>query len=241
MVERKPHAPMDLHSRRWKGIKIERLLQLEPGPVGRRMLEIGTGSGGIADYFATRAELGLRVDAVDVVDNRGISGSYGFTKVDGVALPFADECFDIVLSNHVIEHVGERAAQLGHLAEMRRVMKPDGIGYLAVPNRWMLIEPHYRLPLLSWLPRSWRTPYLRAMRRGDFYDCEPLQLPELEHMFRLSGLRYQNLCIEALHLTLQIERPDSLLSACIKHTPRPMLNALRRLIPTLIYRVWISS
>src|SRR3546814_18660903 len=97
-------------------------------------------------------------------------------------LPFADDSFDVVLSNHVIEHVGEQPEQLAHLSELRRVLTPGGIGYLAVPNRWMLVEPHYRLAFLSWWPHAWRSPYLRLMRKGKFYDCEPLQLGQLETM-----------------------------------------------------------
>ena len=58
----------------------------------------------------------------------------------GVELPFDDARFDVVISNHVIEHVGDEAAQHAHLREIRRVMKADGSAYLAVPNRWMLTE-----------------------------------------------------------------------------------------------------
>ena len=35
-----------------------------------------------------------------------------------------------------------------HLREIRRVLRRDGLAYLAVPNRWALVEPHYRLALL---------------------------------------------------------------------------------------------
>jgi hypothetical protein len=54
--------------------------------------------------------------------------------------------------------VGDLVDQRHHLSEVRRVMNPTGIGYIAVPNRWMLVEPHYRLAFLSWLPLAWRTP-----------------------------------------------------------------------------------
>lgn len=37
----------------------------------------------------------------------------------------------------------------------------------------MLTEPHYKLKFLSWSPRRWRSPYLRLMGKGTFYDCEP--------------------------------------------------------------------
>jgi methylase of polypeptide subunit release factors len=49
---RLPHAVLDLPSRRWKAMKIERLLGLDDSGAPVRMLEIGTGSGGIAAYFA---------------------------------------------------------------------------------------------------------------------------------------------------------------------------------------------
>ncbi len=166
-VVRQPHAVLDLPSRRFKGLKIERLLDLANRPQPIRMLEVGTGSGGIAHYFGTHPQLHCEVDAVDVHDNRLVSEGYRYHQVQDTQLPFADESFDVVLTNHVIEHVGDEQAQRAHLAELRRVLRPDGVGYLAVPNRWMLVEPHYRLAFLSWLPHAWRTPYLRAMGKGE--------------------------------------------------------------------------
>lgn len=46
---------------------------------------------------------------------------------------------DVILTNHVIEHVGEYESQLEHLNEIKRLLK-NGIAYLAVLNKWMLIE-----------------------------------------------------------------------------------------------------
>ena len=236
-AERQPHAVLDLPSRRWKGEKIARLLDLANRPQPIRMLEIGTGSGGIAHYFASHPALRCEVTAVDVVDNRLIHDGYDYRQVEGVELPFPDESFDVVITNHVIEHVGDADAQHRHLAEVGRVMKPDGIGYLAVPNRWMLTEPHYRLKFLSWWPHAWRTPYLRLMRKGTFYDCEPLQMHQLERMLTAAGFRYRNLCIEAWRATFEIERPQSLGARLLRATPNGVLTPLKRIIPTLIYRI----
>lgn len=233
--ERQPHAVLDLPSRDWKGLKIERLLDLANRPQPLRMLEIGTGSGGIAHYFAKHPQLHCNVTAVDVVDNRLVHDGYEYLQVEGVELPFAEASFDVVITNHVIEHVGDSASQRRHLAEVRRVLKPSGVGYLAVPNRWMLKEPHYQLRFLSWLPHSWRTPYLRLMGKGTFYDCEPLQMRQLERMLYVAGFRYRNLCIEAWRETFEIERPDSLGTRVLRATPDALLKPLRRVIPTLIY------
>jgi SAM-dependent methyltransferase len=235
--QRQPHAVLDLPSRRQKGLKIERLLELHARPSPIRILEIGTGSGGIAHYFATHPTLRCEVAAVDVVDNRRVHDGYDFQQVSGIDLPFETGRFDVVLTNHVIEHVGERPAQLAHLAEVRRVMSADGIGYLAVPNRWMFIEPHYRLAFLSWLPHALRTPYLRMMRKGETYDCEPLQLRELEQMLACTGFFYRNLCVEALRETLNIEQPRSRIARMTRGIPDQVLAPLRRIMPTLIYRI----
>lgn len=233
---RQPHAVLDLASRRWKARKIELLLNLPKQDRPIRMLEIGTGSGGIAHYFGTHPHQRYLVDAVDVHDSRLITDGFRYTHVGGTKLPFLNDTFDVVLTNHVIEHVGDAEDQFSHLCEVRRVLKPGGLGYLAVPNRWMLIEPHYKLAFLSWLPHVWRTPYLRATGKGAIYDCEPLQMRELEHLFIRANLEYRNMCIAALRATFDIERSKSLAAQLLKWVPDTVVALFLPVIPTLIYR-----
>ena len=233
---------LDLQSRRLKAIKIERLLDLAARPRPMRMLEIGTGSGGIAHYFATHPELRITVDAVDVVDNRLVDDNYRFQLVAGTQLPFVDQSFDVVLTNHVIEHVGDRNAQLAHLHEIRRVLRPSGVGYLAVPNRWQLIEPHYKLALLSWWPHSWRSRYLRMFRDAKFYDCEPLSAKQLEGLLAQAGFSFEGLAVRALRQTLVLEYPaKSALRRLFNHVPDAWLATAAPIIPTLIYRFAIAD
>lgn len=236
-VERQPHAVLDLPSRRLKGLKIERLLGLGDRRQPIRLLEVGTGSGGIAHYFGTHPNLRCEVDAVDVHDNRLVTEGYRYHPVTDTRLPFADATFDAVLSNHVIEHVGDGAAQLAHLVELRRVLRPDGVGYLAVPNRWMLVEPHYGLAFLSWLPRAWRSPYLRLRGRGEHYDCEPLQLAQLDALLARAGFRFSHVEIDALRHLLEIEGPRTVGARIAGVTPDWVLALLRRWIPTLLCRL----
>jgi ubiquinone/menaquinone biosynthesis C-methylase UbiE len=228
---------LDLASRRLKGIKIERLLDLAARPQPMRMLEIGTGSGGIAHYFATHPDLRIEVDAVDIVDSRLVNEHYRFQLVLGTALPFADQSFDVVLTNHVIEHVGDKKAQLAHLSEIRRVLRADGVGYLAVPNRWQLVEPHYKLALLSWWPHSWRSTYLRIFRDAEFYDCEPLSLKQVEQLLGRAGFVFTALSVSALRQTLELEyQRDSLLRRLFDLIPDAWIAVAAPMIPTLIYR-----
>jgi SAM-dependent methyltransferase len=235
---RQPHAVLDLPSRRWKALKIERLLNLAAHEGTLRLLEVGTGSGGIAHYFGTHTQGRYSVDAVDVHDNRVVSEGFRYTQVHDIHLPFQSESFDVVLTNHVIEHVGDAAVQLAHLHEIRRVLKPGGVGYLAVPNRWMLVEPHFRLAFLSWLPHAWRTPYVRMVGKGERYDCEPLEMKELERLFEQAGLHCKNICIDALRATFDIERTRSPAARVLTRVPNWVLRPFLPVIPTLIYRFW---
>jgi SAM-dependent methyltransferase len=86
-----------------------------------RLLEIGAGAGLQARVLRDR---GLRIVAVDV---RG--SMYEAARVfpvilyDGVHLPFRNDCFDVVFSSSVLEHVERRTELHG---EIRRVLTPSG-------------------------------------------------------------------------------------------------------------------
>lgn len=53
-------------------------------------------------------------------------------KADILELPFADESFDIVFCNHVLEHIEDDKKAM---SELYRVMKPGGWGIFQVPMR----------------------------------------------------------------------------------------------------------
>lgn len=233
---RRGHASRDLSLRDLKAIKIARLIGAEPAPPARRMLEIGTGSGGIAHYFGTAGKMGWDVEAVDVEDVRATTNGYRFTRVDSVSLPYPDAKFDVVVSNHVIEHVGDARQQARHLSEIARVLRQGGVAYLAVPNRWMLVEPHFRLPFLSWLPVPLADLYVRLAGKGSHYDCRPLTVPGIESALRAAGFDYEQQHSRALRLTFEVERPGSFLYRWIlKPFPETFFGCLRRAFPTLIY------
>ena len=182
------HAVLDRASRRAKAAKIIWTLQRERPLGGVHLLDIGTGNGTIAAELAERAGPAGQVVSVDVEDVRVDRDGYTFHLLIGDALPFPDASFDVVVSNHVIEHVGDRAAQQRHVHEVARVLSAGGVAYLAVPYRWRLVENHYRLPLLSWLPAGLANRYVRSTGRGDRYDCRLITRSELLGMLRAAGL-----------------------------------------------------
>lgn len=202
---REPHAVLDSGSRIHKAMKIERLLSSVTDLDCAQVLEVGTGSGFIAAHFATLVGIGGAVSAVDVVDQRQVHEGYDFQLVQGTRLPFADESFDVCVSNHVLEHVGKRAAQFDHLIEIRRVLRSAGWLYLAVPNRWALVEPHFQLPLLSWLPPRLRDAYVRAFGLGTHYDCDPPSHSDLEALLSQTGYESTEVSFDGIKLIGEIE------------------------------------
>jgi ubiquinone/menaquinone biosynthesis C-methylase UbiE len=124
---RRSHAFADETHRRRKAEKIRRLIANDRPLAGCEVLEVGAGSGVISNYMAAYVPPTGSVTAVDVVDERVIRDGYRFVQVMDARLPFQDDSFDVVISNHVIEHVGDRQQQRLHLSEIYRVLRPDGL------------------------------------------------------------------------------------------------------------------
>jgi ubiquinone/menaquinone biosynthesis C-methylase UbiE len=104
---------------------------------GRRVLEIGSGTGRISRVIA---EGGARLTIVDVgpklvtevAERLGCDGVTG----DALCLPFAGDSFDLIVSSECIEHtLDPRLA----IREMCRVCSPGGAVCLTTPNKlWYL-------------------------------------------------------------------------------------------------------
>ena len=168
-----------------KGRKIRRVLEAELGPAPwpeLRGLDLGCGPGVITAYLArlTAGFVGLDVDAAAIDAARRFRyPNLDFVRHASPRLPFDDGAFDLIIANHVYEHVRDVET---FFAEIRRLLKPGGVAYLAAAGKYQLLEPHYHLPFLSWLPRRAANAYLRASGRKEEYDVNLLSYRKL---FRL--------------------------------------------------------
>lgn len=61
-------------------------------------------------------------------------------KMDIHQIPFADNTFDVIFCNHVLEHVAD---DLLAMKEMRRVLKPGGWAILQIPFFYPLRDTTY--------------------------------------------------------------------------------------------------
>ena len=117
--------------------------QLAPG---RRVLDAGCGVGyGTAMLARAGATEAVGVDVAPEAVRAAAANApqdASFREADLRALPFADASFDLVVCFEVIEHVAEQDAVI---AELARVLSPDGVLAISSPNRDVYLpgNPHH--------------------------------------------------------------------------------------------------
>ncbi len=119
---------------RWHAQKnvelIERLFsKLDLSPVTHALLEIGCGAGFVAAHLSTTHTMNVVGTDVDP-EQIEIAKTYHhedeklkFIEADATQLPFGDNEFDMVLSFHVLHHIGDWKRAL---EEINRVLRPQG-------------------------------------------------------------------------------------------------------------------
>ena len=156
-----------------------------------RILDNGTGLGTWLEACGRENPDNVRI-GLELELDRAVEA---LTRADGIALgvgeqlPFADDSFDLILSNEVLEHVADDRACA---VEMARVTRPGGRIVIFAPNRWYPVEQHGiywrdeyhfgNVPLVNYLPdplRNRLAPHVRAytargLRR--LFDGLPLRV-----------------------------------------------------------------
>ena len=114
---------------------IELLRDLRLGSI---VLDLGCASGSFAVEDSSHFVVRIDLERPPAASN--------FVQADAVKLPFRSAAFDLIVSNHSLEHFENLA---GALAEIRRVVKPGGALYVAVPDANTISDRLYR-----WLARG---------------------------------------------------------------------------------------
>lgn len=229
---------LDEQHRRGKAKKILSVLHQHLGRDdlnGLVALDIGCSAGFIADELAADGAktIGVDIDEPGLERARERFGSrVEFVNASGDDLPLPDESLDIVVFNHIYEHVVDPDSVV---SEIHRVLKPNGVVYFGLANKHQLMEPHHRLPLLSWLPQRAADAYVRRLGKADQYYERHRTRSALKHMVR--GFHVWDYTIPV------IVRPDLFSSTdqvkgLLSKVPPAALRVARPIIPTF---VWIGT
>jgi hypothetical protein len=132
-----------------------------------RILDVG----GVEAYWSDKRNLIARPVEITIVNLDGGSAARpGFVSLRGNAchMPeFADNSFDVIHSNSVIEHVGQWSNMMAMAKEIRRIA-PNY--FVQTPYFWFPIEPHARTPFLHWLPESLKFRLVMARKCGPYWS-----------------------------------------------------------------------
>ena len=116
-----------------------------------RVLDLGCGRGGVMELLwdAVRSAVGADPDLASLREHRA---GLPLVCARGEALPFAAECFDVVMGLWVLEHLPQPQIVLHNI---RRVLAPGG--------RLLFLTPNANHPLLLANRFSWAFPAVQKL------------------------------------------------------------------------------
>jgi ubiquinone/menaquinone biosynthesis C-methylase UbiE len=120
----------------------------------------------LARYFDQVVGFDIDIHALRLAHENIKSDNLAFVVGDSLRLPLADNSVDLIVCNHVYEHVPDPEQMF---REIYRVLNIRGGCYLGSASKLTFIEPHYHLPILSWLPKSLAHKYMKLSGKGEYY------------------------------------------------------------------------
>lgn len=149
-------------------------------PADTTLLDVGSGTGWLADHFPNYTGLDVAPEAVAQAAEKGRNVRLGDLAE---ALPFEDGSFDSAVIKDVLEHVPDPAATL---REVFRVVKPGGLVFASSPDaqRWV------------WNDYTHRRPFTRKAFRMLFTD----------HGFTVEKLGYESVVPGTGHISARTRR-----------------------------------
>lgn len=230
----------------YRSAKVIAFLERAGVKIRGRVLDAGCGGGGMPLSLAEEAALVVGIDPADRFQDAGVRLArergvqhLAFALADGMALPFPDASFDLVLSHAVIEHVADAPL---YLRECARVLAPGGHVYLSTAPYLSFAGAHLprlkvQVPLhliagrkaafatFRFLARhaAWtlkepanENSFIKAARRGE------QKADDLLEKVRVTRLREQ-----IARAGLRIVREDLHVTATVRKLPAPLARWLR--------------
>jgi len=188
--------------------KIDRLERFLGKFSGKRILDVGCGTGG---FLAAAREKSTSVFGLDpdkeAIEICKLKGLKNVRVGRGENLDYKDNFFDIVYCYTVLEHVKD---PMQTLKEMVRVVKKNGKIYIHTPNYLSFYEGHYKIFWLPKFPKFLARIYLKLRGRSTKFlnTINYLTPPKIIDSLKKFPL-------EIKLIKHPISKPQSLLGLCI--------------------------
>ena len=136
------------------------------------LLDIGCSTGIMTNHYAKKFKntVGIDIDTTGIkfakesFENKNLN-FYNCSHEDSM---LGNEKFDVVICTHIYEHVDNPKTLMDSI---HRVLKPGGVCYFVAGNRHKIIEPHFKLPFLSFLPKRIGRLYIKLLKKeGEYYQ-----------------------------------------------------------------------
>lgn len=232
-----------------RSAKVIAFLERAGVAVRGRVLDAGCGGGGMPLSLAEEAAAVVGIDPAPRFQHAGVQlgrerrlSHLHFAQADGMALPFPNGSFDLVLSHAVIEHVADAPL---YLRECARVLAPGGHLYLSTAPYLSFAGAHLprlKIPIPLHLlagrtaafaafrtlarhaPWTLKEPanensFIKAARRGEVKEddlLEKVTVTRLRRQIASAGLRTIR---EELHVTSTVRRLPAALARWVRDTP----------------------
>jgi SAM-dependent methyltransferase len=230
----------------YRSAKVIAFLERAGVALGGRVLDAGCGGGGMPLSLAEEANAVVGIDPVERFQDAGVRlgrerglRNLHFALADGMALPFRDDSFDLVLSHAVIEHVADAPL---YLRECARVLAPGGHVYLSTAPYLSFAGAH--LPRLK-VPVPLHLIFGRRIAFGTFrvlarHAAWMLKEPanensfikaarrgEIKHDDLLEKVRVARLREQIVRAGLRIVREELHVTATVRRLPAPLARWVR--------------
>jgi len=176
---------------------LDHLIEQIPDLKERRILDIGSGRGG---FLVEAVRRGFEAQGLEI-NPKSIERAHERAKTQGVTvaikragaedIPFPNASFEFANVGEVLEHVVDPDRVL---AEVARVLTPNGKAYVSIPNRMGFFDPHYHVYLVNWLPRAWSDSYLGFLGRLKNYEGSPSGRQRLSEMHYRTLKEFKAMC-----------------------------------------------
>lgn len=207
----------------------------------RTILDLGCGPSPISDHFPHHPPFIVGLDKNKrYLTQAQKNTSLELVLADATSIPFRDGSFDFVLCNDVLEHVCDERRLM---QELLRVLACNGSAYIQCANKYQIIEPHFLLPFLSWIPKRLANIYVKATSKGKSYDGyyprTRRRVLELTSAHRTIDLTYERALRKITDLNIESNTLSRTVSIAKRVLPDRLIAALAQnfsVISVLVFK-----